>query len=94
MMYNSSDQRLCTRGVRVSFLTKFFYGGLDEHVEHHLFPGIPSRNLTKLRKTLDLSIPERKNVIDCWKEIYAIAKHKEAHPDTVFVPEGWKATAE
>jgi len=88
MMYNSTDQRLCTRGVKVSFLTKFFYGGLDEHVEHHLFPGIPSRNLTKLHQALDLSIPERKNVIACWKEIYAIAKYKETHPDGVFVPEG------
>ena len=87
MMYNSTDQRLCTRGVKVSPLTKFFFGGLDEHVEHHLFPGIPSRNLTKLRRALDISIPERKNVIICWKEIFAIAKYKETHPDAVFIPD-------
>jgi len=89
MMYNSSDQRLCTRGVRVSPLLQFFYGGLDEHVEHHLFPGIPSRNLTKLREAMDLSIPERKNVIACWKEIHAIARYKETHPEAVFIPDGW-----
>ena len=89
MMYNSTDQRLCTRGVKVSPITKFFYGGLDEHVEHHLFPGVPSRNLTKLRQALDISIPERKNVIACWKEIYAIAKYRETHPDEVFVPAGY-----
>ena len=89
MMNNSTDQRLCTRGVKVSPITKFFYGGLDEHVEHHLFPGVPSRNLTKLRQALDISIPERKNVIACWKEIYAIAKYKETHPDEVFVPAGY-----
>ncbi len=89
MMHNSTDQRLCTRGVKVSPVTKFFYGGLDEHVEHHLFPSVPSRNLTRLRQALDISIPERKNVIACWKEIYAIAKHKETHPDAVFVPAGY-----
>ena len=88
MMYNASDQRLCTRGIKVSPVTKFFYGGLDEHVEHHLFPGVPSRNLTALRQALDISIPERGNVIACWKEIHAIARHKEAHPDEVFVPAG------
>lgn len=88
MMYNSNDQRLCTRGIMVSPITKFFYGGLDEHVEHHLYPGVPSRNLTRLRQALDISIPERMNVIVCWKEIYTIARHKEAHPDEVFIPAG------
>lgn len=89
MMYNANDQRLCTRGVKVSPITKFFYGGLDEHVEHHLFPAVPSRNLTKLREGLGISIPKRKNVIDCWREIYAIAKHREVHPEDVFVPAGY-----
>jgi len=88
MMYNTNDQRLCTRGVKVSPITKFFFGGLDEHVEHHLFSGVPSRNLTKLREALSISIPERKNVIECWREILAIARHKETHPDDVFVPTG------
>lgn len=89
MMYNANDQRLCTRGVKVFPVTKFFYGGLDEHVEHHLFPGVPSRNLTKLRESFDVGIPERKNVIECWREIYAIAKHRERHPDDVLVPDGY-----
>jgi fatty acid desaturase len=89
MMYNANDQRLCTRGVKVSPVTKFFYGGLDEHVEHHLFPAVPSRNLTKLREAIDQPIPERKNVIACWREIYEIAKYREEHPDAVFVPEGY-----
>lgn len=87
MMYNSRDQRLCTRGVKVSPFLKFFFGGLDEHVEHHLFPAVPSRNLSKLRDAINWPVPERQNAIQCWKEIYAIAKHKEQHPDDVFVPD-------
>jgi fatty acid desaturase len=89
MMYNANDQRLCTRGVKVSPITKFFYGGLDEHVEHHLFPAVPSRNLTRLRNVIDQPIPARKNVIACWREIYAIAKYREENANAVFVPEGY-----
>ena len=88
MMYNTNDQRLATRGVKVSPVTKFFFGGLDEHVEHHMFPAVPSRNLTKLREAMDIPIPERKNVIVCWREMHAIAKHRETHPEAVFVPAG------
>jgi fatty acid desaturase len=88
MMYDTNDQRLCTRGIKVSPVTKFFYGGLDEHVEHHLFPAVPSRNLGKLREALPITIPGRMNVFACWREIFAIARHRESHPDEVFVPAG------
>ncbi|GEM_PF-1777767 len=87
MMYNTKDQRLCSRGVKVSPFLKFFFGGLDEHVEHHLFPAVPSRNLSKLREAMKWPVAERQNVIQCWKEIYAIARHREQHPDDVFVPD-------
>jgi fatty acid desaturase len=86
MMYNSNDQRLCTRGVKVTRFVKFLYGGLDEHVEHHLFPAVPSRNLTRLREALSYPIPERQNVFQCWREIMAIARHKEKQPGDEFVP--------
>jgi fatty acid desaturase len=86
MMYNSNDQRLCTRGVKVSRIVKFFYGGLDEHVEHHLYPAVPSRNLTKLRESIDWKIPERHTVLACWREILAIARHYEERPGDVLDP--------
>jgi fatty acid desaturase len=86
MMFNSNDQRLCTRGVKVTRFVKFLYGGLDEHVEHHLFPAVPSRNLARLREAMDYPIPERRNVITCWREILAIAGHKEQQPGDEFVP--------
>ncbi len=87
MMFNSNDQRFATRGVKVTRFVKFIYGGLDEHVEHHLFPAVPSRNLTRLREALDAyPIPERRNIIQCWREILAIARHKEQQPGDVFVP--------
>jgi len=86
MMFNTNDQRLGTRGVKVTRFVKFLYGGLDEHVEHHLFPAVPSRNLTRLREAMDYPIPERRNVIGCWREIFEIAGHKETQPSDEFVP--------
>jgi len=86
MMYNTSDQRLATRGVKVGPFVRFLYGGLDEHVEHHLYPAVPSRNLGRLRDTIDWPIPERVGVVACWREILAIAARQEEHPDDVLVP--------
>jgi fatty acid desaturase len=86
MMFNANDQRLCTRGVKVTRFVKFLFGGLDEHVEHHLFPAVPSRNLTRLREALDYSIPERRSVLSCWREILAIARHKEKQPGDELEP--------
>jgi len=86
MMFNTNDQRLATRGVKVTRFVKFLYGGLDEHVEHHIFPAVPSRNLTRLREALDYPIPERYTLIHCWREILAIARHKEKQPGDEFVP--------
>jgi fatty acid desaturase len=86
MMFNTNDQRLATRGVKVTRFVKFLYGGLDEHVEHHLFPAVPSQNLTRLREALDYAIPQRQNVFKCWQEILAIARHKEEQPGDELVP--------
>jgi fatty acid desaturase len=86
MMYNTNDQRLATRGVKVGPFVKFLYGGLDEHVEHHLFPAVPSRNLGRLRAALNWPIPERVGVVACWREILAIAARQEESPDAVLLP--------
>ena len=86
MMYNTNDQRLATRGVKVGPFVRFLYGGLDEHIEHHIYPAVPSRNLGKLRDAMGLPIPERIGVVACWREILAIAKRQEQEPDQVLIP--------
>ncbi len=88
LMHDCNDQRFVSRGVHVNPFVKFLYGGLDEHVEHHMYPSVPSRNLTKLRHVMGADIPERKSVVACWQEIMAIARNKDAHPDEEFVPIG------
>jgi fatty acid desaturase len=85
-LYNVNDQRLCTRSVRVSPFIHLFFGGLDDHVDHHLFPGVPSRNLPKLHKILVKDLAEPKTMIQCWREMFAIAKEKDNHPESEYVP--------
>lgn len=84
--YNVNDQRLATRSVRVSPLIRLIYGGLDDHVDHHLFPSVPSRNLPKLHRLLERSLPEPRSMIGCWKEMFAIAREKDVRPTSEYVP--------
>jgi fatty acid desaturase len=85
--YDVNDQRLCTRSVRVSPFIKVIYWGLDDHVEHHLFPGVPSCNLPKLHRILDKDhyLPESKNMVGCWREMFAIGREKDSCPDHEYV---------
>lgn len=85
-LYNVNDQRLCTRSIRVSWFIKLIYWGLDDHVDHHIFPGIPSRNLPKLHRLLKADLPEPRTMIQCWREMFAIAREKDRHPDHEYVP--------
>ncbi|MFU8781371.1 MAG: fatty acid desaturase, partial [Kiritimatiellia bacterium] len=61
--YNVNDQRLATRSVRVSPLIRLLYGGLDDHVDHHLFPSVPSMNLPRLHRLLDRELAPTRSMI-------------------------------
>jgi fatty acid desaturase len=69
----------------VSGFVKLIFWGLDDHVDHHLYPIVPSRHLPKLHKILEDGLPSPKNVIECWSEMFGIACEKEAHPNREFV---------
>lgn len=85
-VYNVNDQRLATRSVKVGPLIHLLYGGLDDHVDHHLFPVVPSRNLPELHKLLQRGLPEPRTMIQCWREIFAIADQKTICPQHEYVP--------
>jgi fatty acid desaturase len=42
-------QAVTSRNIRSGYLTDFLYGGLNYQIEHHLFPGMPRRNLRHAR---------------------------------------------
>jgi len=84
--YNLNDQRLVTRSVKVNPVVRLLYGGLDDHVDHHLFPIIPSRNLPRLHKVLNRDLAEPRGMISCWKEMFTIAREKDERPRNEYVP--------
>lgn len=84
--YNMNDQRLVTRSVRVNPVIRLLYGGLDDHVDHHLFPSVPSRNLPKLHRLLNRELAEPYGMIGCWKEMFAIAREKDVRSENEYVP--------
>ncbi len=42
-------QAVTSRNIRSTYLTDFLYGGLNYQIEHHLFPGMPRKNLRHAR---------------------------------------------
>jgi len=83
--YNVNDHRLNTRSIRVSWFIKQIFWGLDDHVDHHLYPGVPSRNLPRLHTLIEKDLPEPDNVFGCWAEMFEITKQKDADPQVEFV---------
>jgi fatty acid desaturase len=83
--YNVNDHRLNTRSVRVGWFIKSFFWGLDDHVDHHLYPVVPSRNLPKLHKLLEKDLPDPDNVFGCWAEMFEISKEKDRDPMREFL---------
>jgi len=83
--YNVKDHRLNTRSVRVSWFIKLIFWGLDDHVDHHLYPAVPSRNLPKLHEILKDELPDPDNVFGCWAEMFEISREKDKDPRAEFV---------
>lgn len=85
-LYDVNDHRLCTRSIRVSPFLRLIYWGLDDHVDHHMFPAIPSRNLPRLHRLLRPHLAEPRTAIGCWREMFAIAREKDRNPTSEYVP--------
>jgi fatty acid desaturase len=83
---NVNEQRLATRSIKVNPLVKLLYWGLDDHVEHHLYPAVPSYNLPKLHKLLSPMEAKPQGLFDCWREMFAIGTEKDVRPQNEYVP--------
>jgi fatty acid desaturase len=64
--YNVNDHRLNTRSIHVSWFIKLIFWGLDDHVDHHLYPVVPSRSLPQLHRILEKDLPDPDTIFGCW----------------------------
>jgi fatty acid desaturase len=42
-------QAICNQNITTTFADDWFHGGLQHHIEHHLFPRLPRHSLSKVR---------------------------------------------
>jgi fatty acid desaturase len=64
------DHRLNTRTVHMNPVSRFLYLNMNYHLEHHMFPSVPYRNLPKLHALVrdDLPAPHR-GMVAAYREI-------------------------
>ena len=55
--FDSKDHRLSTHTVILNPILSFYYWHMEYHIEHHMFPMVPSYNLKKLRKEIEGDLP-------------------------------------
>jgi fatty acid desaturase len=55
---NVVDHRLNTRTVKMNRLNRFLYSNMNYHIEHHMFPMVPSHNLAELHEEVKKDCPE------------------------------------
>ena len=67
---NIKDHRLSTRTVYLNPIFSFLYWHMEYHIEHHMFPTVPSHNLPKLHNLIKNQMPKAKNGLwSAYKEI-------------------------
>ena len=67
---NVKDHRYTTRTVKLNPIFSFLYWQMEYHIEHHMFPQVPSYNLPKLHEMIkDQMPPIRKGLWGAYKEI-------------------------
>ena len=67
---NIKDHRFTTRSVKLNPIFSFLYWKMEYHVEHHMFPMVPSYNLPKLHELIKDQLPKpNSSLFDAYKEI-------------------------
>ena len=58
---DTKDHRESTRSVRLNPIFSFIYWKMEYHIEHHMFPTIPSYNLPNCTNILKISFQSHKH---------------------------------
>ena len=76
------DHRHSTRTVRLNPIFSFLYWQMEYHIEHHMFPQVPSYNLPKLHDMIkDQMPPIRNGLWGAYKEIIPALYKQSKNPD-------------
>ena len=79
------DHRFSTRSIRLNPIFSFIYWKMEYHIEHHMFPLVPSHNLPKLHKLIKHELPKPQTLFQAYKEIIPAVIKKAKYPK-YFIP--------
>jgi fatty acid desaturase len=67
---DTKDHRLSTYSLKINPILSFLYWKMEYHLEHHMFPMVPSYNLKKIRNEIQDQIPKPFNSLyDFYKSV-------------------------
>ena len=76
------DHRYTTRTVYLNPILSFLYWHMEYHIEHHIFPTVPSYNLPKIHELIKDQLPTtRKGLWGAYKEILPALIKQAKDPD-------------
>ena len=79
------DLRLSARDMHLNPILSFLYWKMEYHLEHHMFPTIPSYNLHKLQDEIKSQIPKRfTSIFSFYKKVLPAVFKQAADPNFVF----------
>ena len=78
---DTKDHRESTRSVRLNPIFSFIYWKMEYHIEHHMFPTIPSYNLPKLHEHIKDQLPKPQTLYEAYKDIIPAVIKKSKNPD-------------
>ena len=81
---NTKDHRLSTYSLKINPILSFLYWKMEYHLEHHMFPMVPSYNLNKIQNEIKDELPKPFNsLLDFYKSVLPsvikLATNPEGH---------------
>jgi len=78
---NVKDHRLSTRSVRLNPIFSFIYWNMEYHIEHHMFPMVPSHQLPKLHELIKGHLPAPQTLYEAYREIIPAVVRQAKDPN-------------
>ncbi len=80
--FDKKDHRESTYSVNINPIFGFLYWNMQYHLEHHMFPTIPSYNLKKLREKIKDQIPKPfPSLFAFYREVLPAAIKQATNPE-------------
>lgn len=80
------DHRLNTRTVHMNPVFRFLYLNMNYHLEHHMFPTVPYRNLPALHAAVGADLPPpAQSTVAAYREILGAASAQRRNPESEVV---------